>query len=181
MPTARSEAELYQMLAAPLQKATDYVVQKIWNENREIVRVVVYEAYHPTAYNRSGEFKEAWNYTSGSHNLRRGSTATSEFYYSPESMNMGSPYHYASNYGQHIGVAGDYFNVDARQYLADIIYGAIKWGGAFGDGFPRQRDAWKALNKRIGRRKIKQWMKEGMQMAGLNVKMHNTPLHVEES
>ena len=57
MPTARSEAELYQMLAGPLQKATDYVVQKIWNENREIVRVVVYEAYHPKAYNRSGEFK----------------------------------------------------------------------------------------------------------------------------
>lgn len=181
MPTAKSEAELYQMLAAPLQKATDYVVQKIWNENREIVRVVVYEAYHPTAYNRSGEFKEAWNYTSGSHNLRRGSTATSEFYYSPESMNMGSPYHYASNYGQHIGVAGDYFNVDARQYLADIIYGAIKCGSAFGDNFPKKRDAWKELIKRIGKRKIKQWMKEGMQMAGLNVKMHNTPLSVEES
>lgn len=181
MPTARSEAELYQMLAAPLQKATDYVVQKIWNENREIVRVVVYEAYQPTEYNRSGEFKEAWNYTSGSHNLRKGSTATSEFYYSLESMNMGSPYHYASNYGQHIGVAGDYFNVDARQYLADIVYGAIKWGSAFGDNFPKKRDAWTALVKRIGKRKIKQWMKEGMQMAGLNVKMHNTPLSVEES
>lgn len=181
MPTARSEAELYQMLAAPLQKATDYVVQKIWNENREIVRVVVYEAYQPTEYNRSGEFKEAWNYTSGSHNLRRGSTATSEFYYNPESMNMGSPYNYASNYGQHIGVAGDYFNVDARQYLADIVYGAIKWGSAFGDNFPKKRDAWTALVKRIGKRKIKQWMKEGMQMAGLNVKMHNTPLSVEES
>ncbi len=181
MPQARNDAELTSILKGPLQQATDYVVQKIWNENREVVRVIVYEAYSPAGYNRTGEFREAWNYTTGSHNLTRGSTARSEFYYNPNSMSVGSTDEEASNYAQHIGVAGKFKDEDARLYLAEIIYGATKWGNAFGDNFPKKRDAWKELNKRIGKRKIKQWMKEGMEAAGLTVQMHNTAISVTET
>lgn len=181
MPQARNDAELTSILKGPLQQATDYVVQKIWNENKEIVRVIVYEAYSPAGYNRTGEFREAWNYTTGSHNLTRGSIARSEFYYNPNSMSVGSTDEEASNYAQHIGVAGDYEGVDARQYLADIIYQGMS-GNRFGDGpWKKKRDAWKELNKRIGKRKIKQWMKEGMEAAGLTVQMHNTAISVTET
>lgn len=181
MPTAINDSQLRSILQKPLQDATDYVVQKIWNENKEIVRVVVYEAYSPELYNRSGEFRDAWNYTTGDHNVLSGQVATSEFYYNPESMSMGSPYPGGHDYAQHIGIAGKYKNVDARKYLADIIYQGLS-GSVFGSGpWTKKRDAWKELNKRIGKRKMKQWMKEGMEMAGLNVQMHNAAISVTEN
>ena len=52
-------------------------------------------------------------------------------------------------------------------------------GSLFGDGaFRKKRDAWEELNKRIGRRKMKQWMKEGLEAAGLKVQMHNKAIEV---
>ena len=99
-------------------------------------------------------------------------------------MGVGSVDYGAADFAQHIGVGGEYRGRDARYYLADIIYqenGCNGAGDLFGDGYWRKaRNAWKVLNDRIGRRKIKQWMKEGMEAAGLTVQMHNTPLHVEE-
>ena len=42
----------------------------------------------------------------------------------------------------------------------------------------KARNAWKELNDRIGRRKMKQWMKEGLEAAGLKVQMHNKAIEV---
>ncbi len=182
MPQARNESELEKILKEPLQKATDYVVQKIWNENKEVVRIIVYEAYQPKEYNRSKGFLNAWNYTTGSHNVKSGSIATSSFYYNPNSMSVGSVDYNSPDYAQHIGVGSKYYGDDARAYLADIIYGAIAWGGYFGNGpWQKQRDAWKELNDRVGKRKIKQWMKEGMEYAGLTVQMHTAKIQVTET
>ena len=177
MPTARSEQELRNLLRSPIQKAINYVLDKIYDENISVVHDVVYMAYSPEDYNRTGDLYRAWSTESKS----TSSAAKGEFKYDYSKMSIGSTDPQSSNFAQHIGVGGDFYGQDARPYLAEIVYGAIKWGSAFGDKFPRQRDAWTELNKRIGRRKMKQWMKEGMEAAGLTVQMHNTPLHVEES
>ena len=58
---ARNNQEVEQMLMPALEKAIDYVVQKIWNDNRELIRTIVYESYQPEEYERTGEFKEAWD------------------------------------------------------------------------------------------------------------------------
>lgn len=185
MPQAKSKDELRSLLQPAIQKACDYVIQKIWNENREIVRVVVYEAGLPQEYKRTYGFLNAWNYTQGKHNLSRGHDARSEFYYNPNSMSVGSMIPGDDNFGQHIGIASPYEGEDARPYLADIIYHMNGCGGAgdaFGNGYwQKARNAWKELNERIGRRKIKQWMKEGLEMAGLTVQMHNTAIQVTEN
>ena len=183
MAQARNEQELRQLLRPAIQKACNYVIQKIWNENREIVRVVVYEAGIPEEYNRTGEFLDAWDYTQESHNPTN-KDGYAKFYYKPNEMSVGSINSGASDYAQHIGVSGEYQGSDARQYLADIIYhmnGCKGAGSAFGEGYWRKaRNAWKELNKRVGRRKIKQWFKEGFEAAGLNVKMHNAAIAVTE-
>ena len=180
MPTARSEVELRRMLKDPLQKAVQYVVQKIWNENREVVRLVVYEVYQPTEYDRTMGFLNAWDFTGEYYNPpSMNSVAHGEFYFKPSEMPLGSTDPNSGDYAQHIGIAGSYKGEDAREYLADIIYGNIKWGSGFGIGdWQRKRDAWTELNKRIGRRKMKQWMKEGMEAAGLTVQMHNKAIEV---
>lgn len=177
MPTARSEQELRNLLRSPIQKAINYVLDKIYDENISVVHDVVYMAYSPEDYNRTGDLYRAWSTESKS----TSSAAQGEFKYDYSKMSIGSTDPQSSNFAQHIGVGGDFYGQDARPYLAELIYQGAT-GSLFGDGaFRKQRDAWAELNNRIGRRKMKQWMKEGMEAAGLTVQMHNTPLHVEES
>ena len=177
MPTARSEQELRNMLRTPIQKAINYVLDKIYDENISVVHDVVYMAYSPEDYNRTGDLYRAWSKETKSTK----SAAKGEFKYDYSKMSIGSTDPQSSNFAQHIGVGGDFYGQDARPYLAELIYQGAT-GSLFGDGaFRKQRDAWTELNKRIGRRKMKQWMKEGMEAAGLTVQMHNAPLHVEES
>ena len=180
MPQARNNDELRRILRPAIQQACNYVIQKVWNENREIVRLVVYESGMPEEYNRSMGFLNAWDYTQDTHNPTN-KDGYAKFYYKPNNMGVGSVNYGAPDFGQHIGVGGDFYGQDARPYLAELIYQGAT-GSLFGDGaFRKQRDAWAELNKRIGRRKMKQWMQEGMEAAGLTVQMHNAPLHVEES
>ena len=177
MPTARSEQELRNLLRSPIQKAINYVLDKIYDENISVVHDVVYMAYSPADYNRTGDLYRAWSTESKS----TSSAAQGEFKYDYSKMSIGNTDPQSSNFAQHIGVGGDFYGQDARPYLAELIYQGAT-GSLFGDGaFRKQRDAWAELNKRIGRRKMKQWMKEGMEAAGLTVQMHNAPLHVEES
>ena len=174
MPTARSEQELRNMLRSPIQKAINYVLDKIYDENISVVHDVVYMAYSPEDYNRTGDLYRAWSTESKS----TSSAAQGEFKYDYSKMSIGSTDPQSSNFAQHIGVGGDFYGQDARPYLAELIYQGAT-GSLFGDGaFRKQRDAWAELNKRIGRRKIKQWMKEGMEAAGLTVQMHNKAIEV---
>ena len=174
MPTARSEQELRNMLRSPIQKAINYVLDKIYDENISVVHDVVYMAYSPEDYNRTGDLYRAWSTESKS----TPSAAQGEFKYDYSKMSIGSTDPQSSNFAQHIGVGGDFYGQDARPYLAELIYQGAT-GSLFGDGaFRKQRDAWAELNKRIGRRKMKQWMKEGMEAAGLTVQMHNKAIEV---
>ena len=174
MPAARSEQELRNLLRSPIQKAINYVLDKIYDENISVVHDVVYMAYSPEDYNRTGDLYRAWSTESKS----TPSAAQGEFKYDYSKMSIGSTDPQSSNFAQHIGVGGDFYGQDARPYLAELIYQGAT-GSLFGDGaFRKQRDAWAELNKRIGRRKIKQWMKEGMEAAGLTVQMHNKAIEV---
>ena len=174
MPTARSEQELRNLLRSPIQKAINYVLDKIYDENISVVHDVVYMAYSPEDYNRTGDLYRAWSTESKS----TSSAAQGEFKYDYSKMSIGSTDPQSSNFAQHIGVGGDFYGQDARPYLAELIYQGAT-GSLFGDGaFRKQRDAWAELNKRIGRRKMKQWMKEGLEAAGLKVQMHNKAIDV---
>lgn len=176
---ARNDQEVLAMLHSPIAKAINYVIDKIYDENIGAIHDIVYMAYSPEEYERTGDFYRAWG--AGTTKVVNKRTVEGEFTYKPDKMSIGSTDPNSSSYGQHIGLAGDFYGQDARPYLAELIYNGAT-GSLFGDGaFRKKRDAWEELNKRIGRRKMKQWMKEGLEKAGLNVKMHNTAIHVEES
>ena len=166
------------MLRSPIMKAINYVIDKIYDENISVIHDVVYMAYSPEEYERTGDFYRAWG--AGDTKALNERTSRGTFEYKPDKMSLGSTDPHSSNFAQHIGVGGEFYGQDARPYLAELIYQG-ETGSLFGNGaFRKKRDAWKELNKRIGRRKMKQWMKEGLEKAGLNVKMHNTAIHVEE-
>ena len=47
-------------VVADLKNVVDYVVQKLWEENRDLIQKIVYDGYQPEEYERTYEFKEAW-------------------------------------------------------------------------------------------------------------------------
>ena len=176
MPQARNDQEVLAMLHSPIAKAINYVIDKIYDENIGAIHDIVYMAYSPEEYERTGDFYRAWG--AGTTKVVNKRMVEGEFKYKPDKMNIGSTDPNSSSYGQHIGLAGDFYGQDARPYLAELIYNGAT-GSLFGDGaFRKKRDAWEELNKRIGRRKMKQWMKEGLESARLKVQMHNKAIEV---
>lgn len=177
---ARNNAELTTLLKDPLKIAVNYMVQKIWNENRELIEQMIYRANWTTDYQRTEEFKNAWETLSTSKTGPSGATVEGNFFYAPNLMGTSNPPSTENNYiGQHHGIDADGQWGDSRAYLADIIYQGLA-GPAYGDGYWRQkRDVFSALLKYMGKARMKQWFEEGMAQAGLDYKRHNTALRIE--
>lgn len=158
----KNDHELRRTLKTPLIAAVDYVMQKMWKENRDIIRKVVYDAGLPSEYERTDEFLNAWNYEW--HNSPKTDAFVEyEFFYDWALLNInrkkaqhGSP-EWLKNYQ------------DVRPYLADIIYGGLS-GNLFGDGYwCKARDAWSELLHQIGKRNLSNWFKEGCEQVGLEM------------
>lgn len=153
---ALNDTELERLLREPLKEAVDYVVQKIWNENREIIEQIIYRSEAPEYYQRTGEFKNAWE-TLTTVKTGDGNTVEGNFFYAPNLMSA-TPADDAPNHmGQHYGVgdtsgstngnnnfrangqmrskaerSGGQYG-DSREYLADIIYQGLA-GDIYGKG-----------------------------------------------
>lgn len=168
---ARNPNQIKELLMPRLEVVVKYVMEKILESNREAVQRVVYDAYNPTDYNRTMEFKEAWetevDVQSASNKVR------GEFRYAPDKLTPGSNDPYSDDYGQHVSVIDGFLMTDG---LAEVIYEGLA-GDIFGQGpWTRKRDAWTELWKIAGSRNLKQWIKEGCDKAGLPVHSHNRPL-----
>lgn len=173
--TIANESTLKKEMLLMLTKVANYVAQKVWNENRAQIEQVVYQSYVPKDYNRTGEFKDAWDATA----YNDGNKATGKMFYSPGQIHPGSTDPASPNFGQHLAIA-DGNNVSAgdpsADYLADIIY-----YGLSGDAWnwnDRKRDAWGALNKVVGRRKMKKYIEEGFRFYGVQYESHNKAIHL---
>lgn len=157
--SAKNNKELEALIMPKLKNTIDYVIQKIWNDNREIIRQIIYESYQPKEYERTGEFKEAWD----TDTKQLGNFIQGKLEYVPKDLTV--------NYEewQH---GSKYLQEPMTTYLAEIIYQGLS-GDIFGQGpWTKKRDAWKILNEKIGVRKIKEYFEEGMRRNGLNFRGH---------
>lgn len=172
MAVARNDAQLLRMVMPDLKKAVKYVVDEILKENEKLIQEIVYDAYSPEIYDRTGQFKKAWE----TYSDISGDTATGEFSYAPEKLSENAPHHASIVDGEPIG-----------DYLAEIIYeglsGAIYQHGYAknykpfkGQAWTKKRDVWDKLNKKIGKQKIKQLFEEGMRRQGINFQRHNAAI-----
>lgn len=155
--TNQSHLDAYLMKA--LQNTVNYVVDKIFETNKELIDQIVYGAGSPKMYNRTFEFRESWEkdeaITSGSNEVTGGLHQNwQEMSYDPENFVHGSLY------------CGDYDYTDVRQGLADIIYNGLS-GGLFGQGFwTKPRDVWKPLLQKI-ESEISSWVITGFEIQGI--------------
>ena len=111
---ARNNKEVLAMLHSPIAKAINYVIDKIYDENIGAIHDIVYMAYSPEEYERTGDFYRAWG--AGTTKVVNERTVEGEFKYKPDKMSIGSTDPNSSSYGQHIGLAGDFYGQDARPY-----------------------------------------------------------------
>lgn len=171
---ARNDAELRRAIMPALKAAAKYVVNEILKGNENLIQQIVYDAYDPVEYKRTGQFKKAWETESNT----TGNKAQAEFKYAPEKMTESAPHHASVVDGQ-----------PAADYLADIIYNGLS-GAIYQEGYAKnfapfeddawakKRDVWTALNKEFGTARIKQLFEEGMRQQGLNFRRHNVAIRV---
>ena len=161
----KNQAQLNNIFVPKLREAVDYIVQKIFNENKELIQMIVYESYQPSVYNRTGEFKEAWNTKTESY----GNHIDGEFYYDWKKLTPGDDNPESPNYGQHVSAINEKDLM--TEYLIDVIYQG-KAGPAFGHGvrtgnWAKKRDAWEILDKWLSNRQFRKIFEEGMTKAGI--------------
>ena len=162
-------------VVADLKNVVDYVVQKLWEENRDLVQKIVYDGYQPEEYERTDEFKEAWDTDVKS--LRN--TVQGEFKYDSRLLTV-------TDNGQHSSLVD---GTPMTEYLAEVIYeglsGAIyepgyaKNSARFaGQAWANKRDVWSALLKWFNKAKLKQLFEEGMRQQGMSFIKHNVAIKV---
>ena len=166
-------------VVADLKNVVDYVVQKLWEENRDLVQKIVYDGYQPEEYERTNEFKEAWNTDVKTLN----SFIQGEFKYDSRLLTVN-----ADN-GQHSSLAD---GAPMTEYLAEVIYDGLS-GAIYEPGYAKnssrfkgqpwanKRDVWSALLKWFNKTKLRQLFEEGMRKEGINFKRHNVAINVRNT
>lgn len=171
-----NDAQLQAAIIADMKNVVDYVVQKIWNDNRELIRQIIYEGYQPEVYERTGEFKEAWDTDVKTlHNYVQG-----EFKYDPRLLTVNE------DNGQHSSLVD---GAPMTEYLAEVIYDGLS-GAIYEPGYAKnssrfkgqpwanKRDVWSALLKWFNKTKLRQLFEEGMRQQGVNFIRHNVAIKV---
>ena len=161
-------SQLASIFMPKLQEAVEYTVQKIWSENRELIQTLIYEPYQPLIYERTMQFKEAWDIDVKSSTDH----IEGEFKYNPSAMEPDPLL------GQHASiVTGE----PSMEDLAHIIYDGVA-GHIFGTGYwTQKRDAWSALDKWLTNKQFRKIFEESMTRAGIPWKTNKGKLRVEKS
>lgn len=165
----RNEAQVRRYLLSQdkIVEVVNYILDKIYETNVDVVDKVVYAAYDPSVYQRTYEFRDSWGTdgakTSGIHVKGKFEYLPDNMIYNPDLAQHGSPADYD---GPKAG--------DARKYLAEIIYEGLS-GYLFGGGaWTKKRDAWDVLLKELDGDKIAKWAEQGFRQAGLSVKFNSS-------
>ena len=166
-------------VVADLKNVVDYVVQKLWEENRDLVQKIVYDGYQPEEYERTNEFKEAWNTEVKTlNNFIQG-----EFKYDSRLLTVDT------DNGQHSSLVD---GTPMTEYLAEVIYDGLS-GAIYEPGYAKnssrfkgqpwanKRDVWSALLKWFNKTKLKQLFEEGMRRQGINFIRHNVAIKVRNT
>ena len=152
MPELRNDAQLRRAMMPIISKIVDHIITKLEVENPRLIQKHVYKKYSPKVYERTGEFKEAWE---ADNEGISGSHVDMTYGYAPDDMT------YDPDLWQH----GSHISGDARNYLADIIYQGLA-GDIFGVGpWTKRRDAWTELKKDIDD-KLDGWIQAAVRQNG---------------
>ena len=163
-------------VVADLKNVVDYVVQKLWEENRDLVQKIVYDGYQPEEYERTNEFKEAWNTEVKTLN----NFVQGEFKYDSRLLTVDT------DNGQHSSLVD---GTPMTEYLAEVIYDGLS-GAIYEPGYAKnssrfkgqpwanKRDVWSALLKWFNKTKLRQLFEEGMRKEGLDFIKHNVAINV---
>ena len=168
MVKIRNETQLQVVIAQALVPVINRVLERIVEDNRGLIQEYIYDNDTPAVYERTEEFKEAWETQSAE---VAGDHVKGEFFYAPDKMSVDpgafqhGSYYYSPN--------------DIREYLAEIIY----QGGAgpmFGEGFWRnKRDVWNRLINHLGKRRLLSYVSDALRAEGIAFKRGvQTPLEV---
>ena len=163
---ARDNAQVISMIMPDLKKVVKYMVDTMLTENRLLIEDMVYRAYDPEEYERTGQFKEAW--TTDAHVT--GDTATGELKYDPDKLSSYDNHHASIIDGQPMD---DYLAAVIYEGMSGAIYhsGYAKYNSRFkGQAWAKSRNVWKALLDYFGEQRFRRYFEKAMSHYGIKYK-----------
>lgn len=159
-----NEEDLKRQILSGLKVAVESTVDEIHERNEDFIDNVVYDSYDPSWYDRTWDFKNAWDTTIGS----AGSYVEGKFYYNSNGMTVGP-----QETGQHVSVVT---GEPVAGYMPEIIYQG-KMGAIYR---PTKRDAWKALDKFLTNTQMRSMFESGLNKSGLPWKKSRGAIKVQK-
>lgn len=159
-----SEEELKTQIISGLKIAVNSTVNEIHEQNENFIDEVVYDSYNPSWYNRTGNFRNAWDTTVGT----AGSYVEGKFYYNSNEMVVGT-----EEDGVHVSVVD---GSPQTQNMPWIIY----QGGMGCIQRPTGRNAWKALDSFLTNSMMRSIFESGLNKSGLPWKRSRGAIKVQK-
>lgn len=146
-----NEKQLVDSITKGLNTAVTFVMEEIKDTNEKLIDDMVYGAYDPTWYGRTGEFGNAWDKDVSS----LSGYVEGNFFYNSNGMTVNQ------EYGVHANVSD---GMPTTGYLPDILYEAGKIGCI---PHPTKRNAWKALDNYLSNSMMRSMFETGLGRSGL--------------
>lgn len=151
MSYASNSAELNADFENIMDKAVNYVIDKILEEYKKDIDAIIYGAGTPMVYQRTYEFKDSWR--AEVKNVTRGAKGNIHQDYNVMTYNPSLRQHGTNK-------------EDLREKLATMLFEGV---GNKDTWYNQPRDAWTPLIEMLDGGKIDQWFQEAMRLQGLKV------------
>lgn len=152
----KNEQAVRTYLMPKILNAVKYMFEQIDKFNEETINEVVYKYDASGRYERTMQFRDAWDYLKEHEPIINGDTVSGTWGFRYD-MLMFNPEKY-----QH----GSIYSGDVREYMAEIIYNGVT-GSMFGD-IPA-RNAWAVVTKYVTKKRVKNWIIDGLKKEGLKI------------
>lgn len=148
-----NQQQLINAMKTAINNSINYVMQQIYEENKQLIQEIVYNAYSPKAYSRTYELRDNWDYKIKDSRF----SITGEFGLDTDSMTLSM-----ENF-----IHGNPISGDLREYIADMV---VQGNGYFFadpySNYSKPRDFWTPLINKLDSGKIEQWFNHQMTQEG---------------
>lgn len=150
-----NQQQLINAMKIAINHSIDYIMKQIYEENKQLIQELVYNAYSPKDYNRTYELRDNWNYDIKDSRF----SVTGEFGLDTNSMTLDM-----ENFIHGSTISGDF-----REYVADkVIKGIDHPFGNRGARSIEPRDFWTPLINKLDNGKIEEWFNYQMKQEGFD-------------
>ena len=150
-----NQQQLINAMKLAIDHSIDYVMKQIYEENKQLIQEIVYNAYSPKEYNRTYELRDNWNYDIKDSRF----SVIGEFGLDTNSMTLDM-----ENF-----IHGNSISGDLREHITDMVVQGTGYVFDYVQStYNQPRDFWSPLIDKLNGGKIEEWFNYQMKQEGFD-------------